>query len=212
VTPLATTLLAAISVAGFVFALMVAPNTEHRILVWSITGLVALVTCVLVGFWGLTPSPEAAPPRRTPTQSVPTQTPAGTLPQPLAEVLDLEPSRVSAVVAGARQPSVPAYSLTARNCSTGALEVSASLGGRAERVTGSFALDDGAPAETRTLVRIVAADEEFEQIITPDSGAGFDVPLSGAQSMTIALSTVGSTTRPCRESEYDLLIVDAIVR
>jgi hypothetical protein len=215
VTPLATAIFASATVAAFVLTVLtVAIHEKRRRRVWASVMLAAVISGVLVFFWGVEEDhePKASDATRSPIAPAPTA-PVLSPPYPLADSLSPEPERVSATSAGSRQASVPAYSLTARNCPSPSLSASARLDGRADRVTGSFALNEGTPAETRTLVQIIVGEEKkFEEIVTPNSGRGFDISVSEAELIVIELSTMGSTTNACGKSEYELLIMDAIVR
>jgi hypothetical protein len=215
VTPLATAIFAGLTVAAFVLTVMtVVIHEKHRRRVWASVMLAAVSSGVLVFLWGVNDDHDANASDSTTSTIAPTPTaPVLTSPYPLADTLSPEPERISATSAGTRQASVPAYTLTARNCPSPSLSASARLDGRADRLTGSFALNEGTPAETRTLVQIMVGDEKkFEEIITPNSGRGFDISVSEAELIAIELSTMGSTTHACAESEYNLLMMDAIVR
>jgi hypothetical protein len=214
VTPLATAIFAAITVAAFVLAVLALFMHPKRRSLWTIVALAGLVSGAIVYIWGIerdeTTAPEPAPSTTSPTQpALPLLSP----PYPLSDILRPEPERISATIAGTRQASVPSYSLTAKNCATPSLSLSGRLGGDADRVTGSFALDEGTPADIRANVQILVGNEnKFDAIIAPTDGQSFDISVAEADSMTIGLSTLGSTTKACTESEYDLLILDAIVQ
>ena len=99
--------------------------------------------------------------------------------------------------------------MTPKGCPTGTRQVTADLGGAYERVTANLALDDAAPAATRTNVVVAADGQELSRkILSPTEGTSWDLPVHGAGSLVITIETLGQGS--CDADGYLVFVTDAV--
>jgi hypothetical protein len=129
--------------------------------------------------------------------------------RPLSELLQPPAERRSGTVGGQPVAAAAAYAMTPKGCPTGTRQVTADLGGAYERVTANLALDDAAPAATRTNVVVATDGQELSRkILSPTEGTSWDLPVHGAGSLVITIETLGQGS--CDADGYVVFVTDAV--